>query len=240
MAAMDILLIHGFPLDRRTWEAQLAGLGGRVLAPDLPGFGGTPLLSPAPASMDDYARAVLAFADAQGVKRFVAAGHSMGGYILFALHRLAPDRLAGAALVSTRAKADGDEGRKAREETAQRALREGAAFLAESMPARVTGPDAPAALIDRLRGIMRGANGPGVAAASRAMAARPDSTPQLASLLCPTLVLAGRHDKIVPATESEAMAAAIPGSKLVWCERSGHMPMMEEPELVTKALASLL
>lgn len=242
MAAMDLLLIHGFPLDRRTWEAQLAGLAGRgrVLAPDLPGFGTTPLPSPAPASMDDYARAVLAFADSRGATRFAAAGHSMGGYILFALHRLAPERLSGAVLVSTRAKGDTDEGRKAREETARRALREGAAFLADAMPARVAAPGAPAELLDRLRAIMREANGPGVAAASRAMAARPDATGQLATLACPTVVLAGRHDQIVPAAESEAMARAIPGARLVWCERSGHMPMMEEPALVTHALASIL
>ncbi len=242
MGAMDLLLIHGFPLDRRTWEAQLAGLAGRgrVLAPDLPGFGTSPLSSPAPASMDDYARAVLAFADSQGVKRFAAAGHSMGGYILFALHRLAPERLAGAVFVSTRAKGDTDEGRRAREETAQRALREGPAFLADSMPARVSAPGASAALLDRLRAIMREANGPGVAAASRAMAARPDATAQLPTLGGPTVVIAGRHDRIVPAAESEAMARAIPGARLVWAEGSGHMPMMEEPGLVTDAIAAIL
>jgi len=78
-----------------------------------------------------------------------------------------------------------------------------------------------------------------VAAAARAMASRPDATPHLGRISCPTVVFAGRHDKIVPAAESEAMAKAIPGAKLVWCETSGHVPMLEEPELVTRELAAL-
>ena len=56
----------------------------------------------------------------------------------------------------------------------------------------------------------------------------------------PTVVFAGRGDKIVPAAESEAMAKAIPGAKLVWCEKSGHVPMLEEPDLVAGELTSLL
>src|SRR2546427_7921628 len=126
-----ILLIHGFPLDRRIWEAQIERLAAsrcRVVAPDLPGFGKSPPLSPAPANLEGYARVLLEHMDSLGLKRFAAAGHSMGGYVLFALHRLAPDRLGAAALVSTRAKADGDEARRTPEETAQRALRQGASF----------------------------------------------------------------------------------------------------------------
>jgi pimeloyl-ACP methyl ester carboxylesterase len=235
-----LLLVHGFPLDRRTWEAQVGPLSGRfrVIAPDLPGFGKSSLL-PAPASMDEAARGILSLLDSLGVDRFAAAGHSMGGYLVFALHRLAPDRLTGVGLVSTRAKADTDEARRARGETADRALREGPGFLAESMPVRLTADGAPAGLLDLLRSIMRQAAAGAVAAWSRAMASRPDATPQLERIAVPTVVVAGRKDKIVPPAESEAMAAAIPGALRVWCERSGHLPMMEEPESVTAALLRL-
>jgi pimeloyl-ACP methyl ester carboxylesterase len=236
-----LLLLHGFPLDRRIWEAQLEPLatGARVVAPDLPGFGGSPL-APPPASLDDYARALLEALDSRRIDRVAVAGHSMGGYIAFALHRLAPRRLSGLALVSSRAAADSPEGRKAREETAQRALREGPGFLAETMPARVTADGASPELLGRLERIMRASSGAGIAAASRAMASRPDATPELASLRVPTVIFAGRKDKVVPPAESESMAKAIPGAKLVWCERSGHMPMMEEPGLVTAVLKSLV
>jgi len=164
----------------------------------------------------------------------------MGGYIVFALHRIAPDRLTGVGLVSTRAKADTDQARGAREETARRALREGPGFLAESMPARLTADGAPGELLDLLGSIIRGATAEGVAAASRAMASRPDSTPQLQRIAVPTVVVAGRKDKIIPPAESEALARAIPGALPVWCDRSGHLPPMEEPESVTAALMRLV
>jgi len=235
-----ILLIHGFPLDRRTWAAQAAALSAsrRVLSPDLPGFGAAPA-DPAIRSMDDYARWLVGELDRQSVDRVSAAGHSMGGYVLLALHRVAPERLAGMALVSTRAAADGDDARQAREAVAQRAEREGAGFLAESMPAKLYGSTPTLAALDALRSIIRGASSAGTAAAARAMATRPDSRPQLPGIRVPTVVVAGRKDGVVPPSESEAMAAAIPGARLVWAERSGHLPMLEEPELVSESLASL-
>jgi pimeloyl-ACP methyl ester carboxylesterase len=95
-------------------------------------------------------------------------------------------------------------------------------------------------VLDTLRTIIGSAPGKGVAAASRAMAARPDATPQLSRISVPTVVFAGRGDKIVPPAESEAMATAIPGAKLVWCENSGHVPMLEEPDLVARELAALV
>jgi pimeloyl-ACP methyl ester carboxylesterase len=36
------------------------------------------------------------------------------------------------------------------------------------------------------------------------------------------------------------MARGIPGAKLVWCEKSGHVPMLEEGELVNRELAGLV
>ena len=45
---------------------------------------------------------------------------------------------------------------------------------------------------------------------------------------------------IVPPAESESMSKSIPGARLAWCEKSGHLPMMEEPELVSSALTELL
>src|SRR6185295_18240550 len=165
---------------------------------------------------------------------------SMAGYILFALHRIAPERIAGGALVSSRALADNDDGRKTREATAQRAEKEGAGFLAGTMPEKAVGNAPPPGVLDTLRTVIRGAQAKGVAAASRAMASRVDATPQLPNIKFPTVVFAGRGDKIVPTAESEAMARGIPGSKLVWCENSGHVPMLEEPDLVARELTALV
>lgn len=229
---MPLLLIHGFPLDGRIWEAQVGPLSkrGRVIVPDLPGFGRS---APEPiSSMDDYARALLGLMDRLGVQRFTAAGHSMGGYVALALQRLAPDRLAGLGLVASRAAADPEEARPAREATAKRAEAEGVEFLAQTMPERQLGTPAPA-LVERLRRMIRIQSSTGVAAACRAMATRPDARAQLASLSIPVVIIAGRLDRIVPPSESESMASA---ARLVWSDVSGHLPMLEDPTLVASSL----
>lgn len=235
-----LLLVHGFPLDRRIWTPVIERLPStlRVVDPDLPGCGKEPLPT-GPMTMDDYARHLLERMDAQGHRKFFVAGHSMGGYILFAMLRQAPDRIAGGALVSSRALPESEDGRKMRETVALRAEKEGPGFLVATMPEKAVGNEPPPGVIDAIRAVIREAQPKGVAAAARAMAARPDATPQLGAIACPIVVFAGRQDKIVPASESEAMAKAIPGARLVWCERSGHVPMLEEPDLVARELADL-
>jgi pimeloyl-ACP methyl ester carboxylesterase len=235
-----LLLIHGFPLDGRIWDKVIPAIRvPQLIVPDLRGCGKTPL-PPGPSSIEDYAKDLLGILDASKIDRVAVAGHSMGGYIVFAMLRLAPQRIAAAALVSSRALPDNEEMQKTREATAQRAEKEGPGFLVGTMPDRAVGSSPAPGVVDLLRKIIREAQPKGVAAASRAMAKRPDATPQLGQIKVPTLVLAGRGDKIVPAAESEAMASAIPGAKLVWCEKSGHVPMLEEPELVARELTALL
>jgi pimeloyl-ACP methyl ester carboxylesterase len=236
-----VLLIHGFPFDRRIWESQIPALAARyrVSAPDLRGFGQSE--APAgPYSMDLFARDLFELMDRRGIERFAAAGHSMGGYILFAMHRLSPKRLTRLALLTTRATADDETGKKNREATAARVLAEGPAFLAEVMAERVLGRNPAPGVAQLFREIILSQDPVGVAAASRAMAERPDSRPQLASIQVPTLVIAGLEDKLVPLEETRAMAAAIPGAQLLEIEGSSHLPMMERPEQTAAALLAFL
>ena len=73
-----------------------------------------------------------------------------------------------------------------------------------------------------------------------AIIGRIDSRPTLARIACPTLVLCGREDAILPLEVSEEMHAGIAGSRLVVVERCGHMSTMEQPEAVTAALQEWL
>ena len=68
------------------------------------------------------------------------------------------------------------------------------------------------------------------------MARRPDSTPTLAAIACPTLVVTGEEDQLIPPAEAERMAAAIKGARLVRIPGAGHLPNVEAPEAFTKAL----
>ena len=57
-----------------------------------------------------------------------------------------------------------------------------------------------------------------------------DYAPRLAELDLPTLILCGLHDPQYPPACSEELARGIPGSQVVWFERSGHFPFTEEPQ----------
>jgi pimeloyl-ACP methyl ester carboxylesterase len=72
------------------------------------------------------------------------------------------------------------------------------------------------------------------------MAARPDSTPTLAKIACPALVVVGEEDQLTPAAEAEKIAAGIKGAKLLRIPRAGHLTCIENPEPFTKALLELL
>ena len=123
---------------------------------------------------------------------------------------------------------------------AQKVQREGVRFLAETMPDRLLHVEAPTTAMETVRDIITMASTTGVIGALRGMAERPDSTPQLAALKFPVLVIGGKGDRIVPPAETGEMAEAIPGARMLWMERSGHMPMMEEPAAVTEALAAFM
>ena len=52
----------------------------------------------------------------------------------------------------------------------------------------------------------------------------------------PLWAMAGRHSPVWPWQSSEWMAQSAPGGQLVVFERSGHVPMLEEPEMFNAAL----
>ena len=105
-----VLLIHAFPLDARMWDPQLAAFGDGVpvVAPHLPGFGGTAAAGEVMTMASAAERCVEAL-DAAGLERAVVCGLSMGGYVAFELWRTAPDRFAGLVLANTRSGADTEE-----------------------------------------------------------------------------------------------------------------------------------
>jgi pimeloyl-ACP methyl ester carboxylesterase len=85
------------------WRPQLGALAGRarLLAPDLPGCGLSPLLPSTPRSLEDYAREVLATLDALEIERVVVVGLGMGGQIALRLVDELGARLIGMLLSGT-------------------------------------------------------------------------------------------------------------------------------------------
>jgi pimeloyl-ACP methyl ester carboxylesterase len=73
-----------------------------------------------------------------------------------------------------------------------------------------------------------------------ALKERPDSTPTLAQIEVPTLLLPGADDQIVPLSEAEAMRDGIRGARLVVVEQAGHLPGMENPGAFNEAVRGYL
>lgn len=70
----------------------------------------------------------------------------------------------------------------------------------------------------------------------KAQLGRPDSSPDLPKIKCPTLVIAGAQDKICTPELHEEMAALIPNSILEIIEECGHLSTLEQPEKVTEII----
>jgi 3-oxoadipate enol-lactonase len=235
-----LLLIHAFPVDAEMWEPQSSALRGEidVLAPSLPGFGGTPPLGEI-LSMDAAADAAAGELDRAGVDRAVVCGLSMGGYVAFSVWRRHRDRIAGLVLADTRAEPDDDAGKERRRGVAEKARSEGSeAIAAEPPPLLSEGADPE--LWGRVRAMIRRQPGESIAAAALGMAERPDSRPILGEIDVPTTVIVGSADALTPPPMSESMAAAIDGASLVVLEGAGHLSNLEDPEGFTDALRALV
>jgi 3-oxoadipate enol-lactonase len=238
-----ILLLHAFPLSGTMWRHQLTRLGGRyrLIVPDLRGFGATDA-PPGPVSMDQYADDAAALLAHLGVARAAVVGLSMGGYIAFALWRRHAERVAALVLADTKAGADGDEARAARETNARLAEEAGVGAVADKLIPGLIAPDAPQALRDELRAIITANSADGVAGALRGMALRPDSTPDLARINVPTLAIVGERDGLTPPAEAQRIVDGVAAGlgELAVIPGVGHLSALEAPEAFSAALERFL
>jgi len=111
-----IVLLHGFLGSKEIWAEFSKKLSKkfRVIAIDLLGHGETPCVGYYH-SMELQAQCVKAVLDKIGVRRYVIAGHSMGGYAALAFAELFPDNIVGLCLFNSTSYADSDEKKKDRE-----------------------------------------------------------------------------------------------------------------------------
>ncbi|MBO9514757.1 MAG: alpha/beta hydrolase [Variovorax sp.] len=230
MSRSCVVLLPGLLCDEAVWPHQRA-----ALAPAdcfIPSYG---LAN----DIGEMARGVLASVPAQ---RFSLAGHSMGGRVALEIVRLAPERVERLALLDTGIEpiAAGDAGtleRDKRMALLRIAREQGMRAMGEQWARGMVHPrrlETPvfAEILDMIE-----RRTPEVFEAQiQALLGRPDATPVLAALRCPTLILCGRQDAWSPFERHERMHRMCPGSALVAIEESGHMSTMEQPEAVSRAL----
>jgi pimeloyl-ACP methyl ester carboxylesterase len=238
-----VVLLHGFPLSADMWRPQLEAPpdGWRYLAPDLRGFG--PAAAAPATSMDELAAAVVEWLDALRIEKATIGGLSMGGYVTFALLRRARERASAVILADTRATADTEQGRAARTTMIETVRAKGVAAVADEMMPKLLGETThrERPQVERVVREIAAANAPeGLAGAIEAMRERPDSTPGLAKISVPALVLVGEEDVLTPPSDAEAMRAALARGRLVEIPRAGHLSNLEAPGEFSAALADFL
>ncbi|HYE90022.1 MAG TPA: alpha/beta fold hydrolase, partial [Terriglobales bacterium] len=163
-----IVLVHAFPVGMRMWEPVSIPDGWHAVAPALPGFDGA---DPAPAgstSLDDYARVVLEVMDHLHLDNAVVGGVSMGGYVAFALWRLARLRWRGLVLADTRSGADSDGVRAGRQKLLDVVKARGTQGVADEMLPKLLGETTRSRnpqLVDHVRRLIERQTGEGIAAA---------------------------------------------------------------------------
>ncbi len=241
---ITLLLIHGFPLDSAMWEFQLQELPevARLIAPDLRGHGRSDSV-PGPYSMKLFSDDIAGLLDYLNISNpVIVCGLSMGGYIALDFFRRYPERVAGLILAATRAGADSEEGKAAREAAAATVRAEGTAPIVASMLPKMMAlaSSEDDELVEFVREIMEGASPEGVMGALAAMKDRPDSTPSLDEIDVPTLIIHGADDQLISLAEAEAMAAAIPDSQLVVVPDAGHLPNLEQPDIFNDAVIDFI
>jgi pimeloyl-ACP methyl ester carboxylesterase len=226
---IDLLLLPGLTNDVRVWQGvadRLAGVASVRIA-DLT----------ARETMAALADDVLAKAPA----RFALAGLSMGGYCALEIVARAPERVMALGLVDTSARPDTPEGRANREKQIARAPAELAAIVEELLPKWVHPSRLDDhAVADIVRAMARDVGADAFARQQRAIMSRADSRPRLATIRCPTVVVCGREDALLPLEVHEEMAHGIPGAKLRVIEACGHLAPLERPADVAAALRELL
>jgi 3-oxoadipate enol-lactonase len=246
-AGLPLVLLHGWPHDRSLWAGQLRGLvaHARCITPDLRGFGGSSVA--APFTIDQYADDVASLMDVLGIEQAVIGGLSMGGYVAFAMMRRHRARVRALVLADTRATADTDEGRSNRMRLIALIDEHGVEALAARQLRPTLGRstfEQQPEIVEVVRRMMASAPAEGAKGALRAMAARPDSSGLLPTIDVPTLVVGGAEDVFTPPSELEALASAIPGSRIELIEQCGHVCPLERPaafnHVVGEFLASLV
>jgi pimeloyl-ACP methyl ester carboxylesterase len=225
-----LLFCHGAGGSHRHWLYQLEGLKETAapLAVDLPGHGAS---GGEPASeIATYREFLRQFSAALDLKKFVLAGHSMGGAVAldYALHY--GDSLSGLILAGCGAR-----------------LRVAPPFLEAcrigNLPTAMIdyayGPAAPAELLESARQEMATVP-PQTFFADFTACNSFDCMERLAEIKPPVLLICGREDQMTPPKYSRYLLERLPRAELVELEGAGHMVMLEAPQEVNGAIASFL
>lgn len=172
---------------------------------------------------------------------FAMAGFSMGGYVALEILRLAPERVTALALLNSNARPDSAEATANRRRLMALAPRDFTTVL-EALIAKQLHPLhlGDTRLTGLLRQMAQDVGVEGFLRQQEANIGRRDNRAHLANIRCPTVVIAGAEDAIMPREYLDELAQGIPGARLEVIASCGHISPLEQPEAVTAAVRAVL
>lgn len=236
-----VVLVHPLGVDHTVWTPVASGLTGfSVHTYDLPGHGSTP----APrqrCTVDDLALQLAALLGDAGVGPAHVVGVSLGGLVAQALAARHPGTVDHLVVVDAvdvypppmrtmwrdRAALVRSEGM---EPVVQATLE-----LWFSASARDTGQ----AVVETVRDLVAGADPEGYARACEVLETA-DTSPLLADIAAPTLILCGEQDAPAFTAAAPRLAAAVQHGRLTWLPDLRHAGVLERPAELVDALLDFL
>ncbi|MEU9417908.1 alpha/beta hydrolase [Streptomyces sp. NPDC051000] len=244
-----VVLAHGFGCDQNMWRLTVPALARdhRVVLFDYVGSGRSDpsaFSQDRYASLDGYARDVVEICDGLDLHDAVFVGHSVSAMIGVLAAGMAPERIGALVMVAPSPRYIDDEGYRGG--FSSQDIDE----LLESLESNYLGWSAAMAPV-----IMGNAERPELGeelnnsfcstdpAMARVFARTTflsDSRDDLKSVSVPTLVLECTQDVIAPREVGAFVHHAIPGSKLVTLDATGHCPHLSAPEATNEAITGFL
>ncbi len=231
-SGQPLVLIHGFCESGKMWNyfAEKLSAHFRVICPDLPGFGDSPIFGNQ-ITLEEVAVQLEEWMEENQIQDPIVIGHSLGGYVALALLELMGSRLKAIGLFHSTAFPDDEEKKGMRNRTIVFLQKNGVEkFVTSFVPPlfpenrrEELASEIQAAIEDAKRSSLDG-----LIAFAGAMRDRKDRVEILRNFAGPKLLIAGTEDGAVKIEASRAQQDAF--SHYIELQGVGHMGMVEERE----------
>lgn len=237
-----VVLVHGFGADKDHWAMAAPHITDRyrLIAPDLPGFGENDLSLARSYRIKAQADRLVEFLDALGIEKCHLGGNSMGGFIALQAALDHPDRLKSLTLVNNAGVVGSSDSEL------QQAVAAGENPLVMRELGDVDGLMAfvmhkPRAIPGQFKKVMFHEAKRREALLDKVFediildALEAPATDRLGEVQTRTLIIWGKHDRVIDVSCVPVLEQGIKGAQAVVFDHVGHLPMMEDPEAFAKA-----
>ncbi len=227
-----VLFVHGGGGNAGVWERVMDGLSGfHSIAVDLPGHGES--RGEGKRSVQEYSEFINDFSNVLRLEKFVLGGHSLGGAVVLEYAIRNPEKLRAILLVGTGARL--------------RVLPAALDILKKMADGEIPAKFEPWAFSDKASSeVLAEGEREWVKTSAQVRYSdmlacdQFDVTAEVGKILCPTLIVCGREDRLTPIKYSEFLKQKISASKMEIIDGAAHTSMLENPGAVALAISNFL